>query len=57
MNNQAVDSEGTPNAGYYFNVINVVDDAHMFDNPDFTMFRLDLRRYTEFNPERRIFPP
>lgn len=57
INNQGVDSEGTPNAGYYFNVVNVADDAHMFDNPDFSMFRFDIRRYSESVPERRIFPP
>jgi hypothetical protein len=53
----AVDDESTPNAGYYFNIVNVQDDGHMFTNADFAGFKLELRRYSEFVPERRIFPP
>jgi hypothetical protein len=47
----------TPGSQYAFTVADVDDDGHLFDNPDFVGFRLDLRRNSEFAPERRVTPP
>jgi hypothetical protein len=52
-----VNWENVPNKGYYFNVVNIQDDGHMMDNPDFSGFKLELRRYSEAFPENRIYPP
>jgi hypothetical protein len=57
FDNEGSNEENVPVHGYFFNVVDVNDDGHMLDNPDFTGFKLELRRYSEFTPERRIFPP
>lgn len=44
-----------PGSGYYFDVIGVDEDGHALDNADFTRFRLQVKRRTEFTPERRVF--
>jgi hypothetical protein len=49
--------EAPPDAGYYFNVIDVDTDGQIFDNPSFVGYKLQLRRRTEFTPERRIKRP
>lgn len=49
--------EDVPNSLYAFNIVDVDDDGHMFDNPYFVGFKFDLERNTEFTPERRITPP
>lgn len=54
FNDWAVDGEDVPNAGYYFDVLNVNDDGHLFDSPQFVGFKMILKRRTEFTPERRI---
>lgn len=54
FNNWAVDGEDEPNAGYYFDILNVNDDGHLFDSPQFVGFKMILKRRTEFTPERRI---
>jgi hypothetical protein len=46
-----------PNAGYYFDVLDADDDGHIFDQASFVGFKLELKRRTEFTPERKIFPP
>jgi hypothetical protein len=43
-----------PNAGYFFDIINVNDDAHFLDRAEFAGFKLTLKRRTEFTPERRV---
>ena len=50
----SVDGDAVPNAGYFFDVLNVNDDGHLFDSAQFVGFRLTLKRRTEFTPERRI---
>lgn len=50
----ATDGDNPPNAGYFFDVLNVNDDGHLFDSSQFMGFRLTLKRRTEFTPERRI---
>lgn len=43
-----------PNAGYFFDILSVVDDGHLFDSPQFVGFKLEIKRRTEFTPERRV---
>lgn len=47
-------SKGDPGADYYFDVINVDDDQHVFDSAAFMGFKLILTRRTEFGAERRL---
>lgn len=55
FNDFSVDSDPRPpDAGYFFNVIDVDEDGHLFDNPGFVGFWLVLQRRTEFTPERRV---
>lgn len=54
FNEAAVDDESVPGAGFYFNVVNVSNDGHLFDQPQFVGFTFQLARNTEFTPERRI---
>jgi len=49
-----VDGEDVPGRGYYFNIVNVNDDGHVFDQSTFVGFRCDIGRATEFTPERRL---
>lgn len=51
---QGVDFD-IPKAGYYFDVVGVVETGHPLDNANFTGFKLDIKRRTEFTPERRLF--
>lgn len=46
--------KGDPGSGYYFDVINVDDDGHVFDSANFVGFKLTLSRRTEFAAERRL---
>ena len=50
----AVDGEDVPGRGYFFDVINVDEDGHLWDQSTFVGFRCDIKRRTEFTPERRI---
>jgi hypothetical protein len=50
----SVDNEPVDDAGYFFDVINVDEDGHLFDQPGFVGFKIDLVRRTEFTPERRL---
>lgn len=50
----AVDGDNVPGSGYFFDVLNVNDDGHLFDSAQFVGFRLTLKRRSEFTPERRI---
>ena len=45
---------GTPQPGYYFDVINSDDTGHIFDEAFFTGFRILVMRRTEFTAERRL---
>lgn len=45
---------GLVRPGYYFNVVNVSEDGHIFDRAGFVGFTLEIARNTEFTPERRI---
>jgi hypothetical protein len=51
------DHEAPPDAGYYFNVIDVDTDGQVFDNASFVGYKLQLNRRTEFTPERRVKRP
>jgi len=46
-----------PNAGYYFDIVNVIPDGHLFDTPSFVGYKLTIKRRSEFGAERRILPP
>ena len=46
-----------PDGGYYFNIIDVDTDGQVFDNASFVGYKLQLRRRSEFTPERRIKRP
>jgi len=50
----AVDEERVPGAGLYLEVIKADHDGHMFDTPTFVGFKLELRRRSEFTPERKL---
>lgn len=50
----AVNADNVPNSGYFFDVLNVNDDGHLFTSAQFVGFRLTLKRRSEFTPERRI---
>lgn len=49
-----LDSQFTPGGGWFFNVTDVDEDGHIFDQAAFVGFTLQLARNTEFTPERRI---
>lgn len=57
LDENAVLGESVPGSGYFFNVVDMTDDAHMFNNPDFAGFKINCRRNTEFTPERRVRSP
>lgn len=51
----SVDNDPTvPFSGYFFDVVDVDEDGHLFDSPSFVGFKFTLKRRTEFTPERRI---
>lgn len=52
--NWSVDGDNVPNSGYFFDILNVNDDGHLFTSPTFVGYRLVLKRRTEFTPERRV---
>lgn len=52
-----ITDEGVAGSGYFFDVINADNDGHINDTSTFVGFRLDVKRRTEFTPERRISPP
>lgn len=41
-------------AGYFFDVVNCDDDGHIGGAAAFVGFKLEVRRRTEFTPERRL---
>ena len=43
-----------PDSGYFFDVIKVDEDGHIFDQAGFVGFKCNLKRKTEFTPERRL---
>ena len=49
-----VDNEDVPGRGYFFDVTNVDEDGHLWDQSTFVGFRMEIKRNTEFTPERRI---
>jgi hypothetical protein len=49
--------DNTPNAGYFFDIIKVNDDGHVFDSPAFVAFRCNLKRRSSFGPEQNIGVP
>lgn len=48
------DTHAIPGAMYAFDCVNINDDGHLFDNPNFVGYKIELRRRSEFTPERRI---
>lgn len=50
----AVDNVTEPGAGYFFDILDVDDDGHLFDAITFVGFKMSIKRRTEFTPERRI---
>lgn len=40
--------------GYFFTIISVEDDGHLFDNAAFVGFKCGIARNSEFVPERRL---
>ena len=46
-----------PDAGYYFSVTDVDTNGYLFDSPSFVGYKCQLRRRSEFTPERRIKRP
>jgi hypothetical protein len=55
--NAATNNEPIPGAGYYFDAVDVDDQGHINDTAYFTGFSINVRRRTEFTPERRLSPP
>ena len=50
----AVDEVEAPDRGYFFDVVDIDHDGHLFDGPAFVGFWLVLQRRTDFSPERRL---
>lgn len=46
-----------PGLGFYFDVLKADVDGHPFDNSGFVGFKMDVKRRTSFNPERRLEQP
>jgi len=46
--------ENISRSGYYFDIMDVDDDGHLFDTPSFMGFKCMIQRRTEFTPERRM---
>ena len=42
------------NAMFFFDVLNVNTDGHLYDSPYFVGFKLTIKRKTNFSPERRV---
>lgn len=55
FNSNAVDDEEVPGAGFFFDIIDVDTDGHLFDNPAFVGFKIQIKRRTEMSPERLVF--
>lgn len=54
INDDAVNGEAIPCAGFYFDVTEVEPEGRLFDNAMFVGFTLSIVRRTEFTPERRL---
>lgn len=54
FNAWASDNQNEPDQGFYFNIVDVDDDGHLFDTPSFVGVRMTIRRNNTFSPERRI---
>lgn len=52
--NWATSGDEVPGGGYYFDLTNVSDAGHLFDNPWFVGVTSRIRRRQEFTPERRL---
>jgi hypothetical protein len=50
----SVDGENLAVSGYYFDVINVNDDGHLWDQFNFVGYSCSIERRTEYTPERRL---
>lgn len=50
----SVDDEPIPTSGYFFDVINVNDDGHLWDQYNFVGYSFTISRRTESTPERRL---
>lgn len=42
-----------PESGYFFEITHVNEDGHLFDRAKFVGFKCDIKRRTQFTPERR----
>lgn len=49
-----VDDEEVPGRGYFFDILNVNDDGHLWDQANFVGYSFTFARRTEFTPERRL---
>ena len=54
FNKLAANGREIEGAGMYFDVIEVKNDAHLYDTPYFTGFKIDVKRRTEFGAERKL---
>lgn len=57
FDNRASNYQGSTNAGYFFDIIKVVEDGHLIDNSAFVAFRCDLKRRSAFGAEQLFIPP
>lgn len=49
-----VDSQLVPGRGYFFEITEVDEDGHLWDQATFVGYRCEIKRNTEFTPERRL---
>ena len=56
FNAEAVDRLDLPNRGFYFDVEKVDEDGFIFDTFNFVGWKFELKRRTQFTPERRLIP-
>lgn len=54
FNKHSVIGQDVPDSGYFFNIIKVAEDGHLFDRAGFVGFKCTLKRNTEYTAERRI---
>ncbi len=54
VNSEEAALEGDPKPGYFFDVINVDDDGHVFDTGHFVGLVLTVMRNTVYTAERRL---
>ncbi len=54
FNDWSVSGDEPQQGGYYFTVVVVNDEGHLYDQPGFVGFEFSISRNTDFTAERRL---